>query len=63
MHHHRGHLALHCVISGGSATLTITVPSPGPHDLWVYERDGGGNDSGATNAAPAGSHRHVHRRG
>jgi hypothetical protein len=44
-----------CVISGGSATLTVTVPSPGPHDLWVYERDGGGNDSGATNAAPAGS--------
>jgi hypothetical protein len=44
-----------CVISGGSATLTVTVPSPGPHNLWVYERDSGGNDSGATNAAPAGS--------
>ena len=26
-------------ISGGSATLTVTVPSPGPHDVWVYEID------------------------
>jgi hypothetical protein len=23
-------------ISGGTATVTITVPSPGPHDLWIY---------------------------
>ncbi len=42
-------------ISGGSATLKITVPSPGPHDLWVYEQDTAGNDSGMTNAAPAGT--------
>jgi hypothetical protein len=41
-------------ISGGSATLTLTVRSPGPHDLWVYEQDTAGNDSGMTNAAPAG---------
>jgi hypothetical protein len=40
-------------ISGGVATLTITVPSPGPHDLWVYEIDSGGNDSGTTNGAAA----------
>lgn len=42
-------------ISGGSATLTVTVPSPGPHDLWVYEQDAGGNDSGMTNGAVAGA--------
>ncbi len=41
-------------ITGGSATLTIPVPSPGPHDLWVYEVDTGGNDSGMTNGAPGG---------
>ncbi len=40
-------------ISGGSATVTVTVPSPGPHDLWVYEIDSGGNDSGDTNGAGA----------
>lgn len=40
-------------ISGGSATLTVTVPSPGPHDVWVYEIDAGGNDSGDTNGAGA----------
>lgn len=39
-------------ISGGSATLTITVPSPGAHDLWVYELDTAGNESGITNGAP-----------
>jgi pyrimidine deaminase RibD-like protein len=44
-----------CPINSGSATLTITVPSPGPHDLWVYEQDAGGNDSGMTNDAPSGS--------
>jgi hypothetical protein len=44
-----------CLITGGSATLKITVPSPGPHDLWVYEQDAGGNDSGMTNDAPPGS--------
>jgi hypothetical protein len=42
-------------ITGGSATLTITVTAPGPHDLWVYEQDAGGNDSGMTNAAAPGS--------
>jgi hypothetical protein len=36
-----------CVISGGTATLTITMPTPGPHDLFVYEQDAGGNDSEA----------------
>ena len=39
-------------ITGGSATLTIGVPSPGPHNVWVYEIDAGGNDSGSTNGAP-----------
>jgi hypothetical protein len=42
-------------ISSGSATLTITVPSPGPHDLWVYEQDTAGNDSAMTNGAPQAS--------
>jgi hypothetical protein len=41
-------------ISGGQATLKITVPSPGPHNLWVYEQDTAGNDSEAVNGAPAG---------
>jgi len=43
-------------ITSGAATVTITVPSPGPHDLWVYELDGAGNESGTTNgAAPSQS--------
>jgi hypothetical protein len=42
-------------ITGGIATLTIVVPSPGPHNVWVYERDSAGNDSGMTNAAPEGA--------
>jgi hypothetical protein len=42
-------------ISGGSATLTLTVTAPGPHDVWVYEVDTGGNDSGMTNGAAAGT--------
>jgi hypothetical protein len=41
-------------ISNGVATLTVTVPSPGPHDIWVYEVDAAGNDSGLSNGAPAG---------
>jgi len=41
-------------ITGGSATLTIPVESPGPHDVWVYEVDSAGNDSGMTNDAPSG---------
>jgi hypothetical protein len=41
-------------ISGGSATLTITVRSPGPHELFVYEQDTAGNDSGMTDGSPAG---------
>jgi hypothetical protein len=36
-----------------SATLTIKVPSPGPHNLWVYASDAGANDSGVTNGNPA----------
>jgi hypothetical protein len=42
-------------ISGGKATLTVTVTAPGPHDVWVYEVDTGGNDSGMTNGAAAGT--------
>jgi hypothetical protein len=38
-----------------SAALTITVPSPGPHNLWVYASDAGANDSGDTNGNPANS--------
>lgn len=38
-----------------SATLTITVPSPGPHNLWVYGSDKGSNNSGTTNGTPANS--------
>jgi hypothetical protein len=41
-------------ITSGSATVTLVVPSPGPHNLWVYEVDSAGNDSAMTNAAPAG---------
>jgi hypothetical protein len=41
-------------ITGGSATLTIPVLSPGPHDLWVYELDTAGNESAMTNDAPEG---------
>jgi hypothetical protein len=41
-------------ITSGSATVTLVVRSPGPHNLWVYEQDTAGNDSGMTNAAPAG---------
>jgi hypothetical protein len=44
-----------CVISGGTATLTITVPSPGPHDLWVYEVDAGGNSSATAMATVSGN--------
>jgi hypothetical protein len=42
-------------ISDGTATLTITVPAPGPHDLFVYEQDAGGNDSGMTSDSAPGS--------
>jgi hypothetical protein len=42
-------------ISGGKATLTLTVTAPGPHDVWVYEVDTGSNDSGMTNGAAAGA--------
>jgi hypothetical protein len=41
-------------ITNGSATLTIAVTAPGPHDLWVYEVDAGGNDSQPTDDQPAG---------
>jgi hypothetical protein len=44
-----------CVISGGKATLTITVPSPGPHDLWVYEIDAGTNSSATAMATVSGN--------
>lgn len=35
-----------------SATLAITVPANGPHDLNVYAVDAAGNESGPTNGAP-----------
>jgi hypothetical protein len=41
-------------ITNGSATLTITVRSPGPHELFVYEQDTAGNESGMTDGSPAG---------
>jgi hypothetical protein len=41
-------------ISGGKATLKISVPSPGSHNLWVYEKNAAGADSAVTNGAPAG---------
>jgi hypothetical protein len=41
-------------ITSGSATLTISVRSPGPHELWVYELDTASNESGMTTGAPAG---------
>lgn len=44
-----------CKLSGGKATLTITAPAPGPHILWVYERDPGGNNSGFATGALAGN--------
>ena len=37
-----------------TASLTITIPSPGPHDLWVYASDAGSNDSGDTDGASSG---------
>ena len=36
------------------ATLSVTVRSPGPHDLWVYAVDAAGNESGTTNGATSG---------
>lgn len=38
-----------------SATLTITVPAKGPHDLYVYAVDTAGNESGQTDGAPGAS--------
>ncbi len=43
-----------CKLSGGTASVTLPVPSPGPHDFWVYELDTASNESGMTNSAPAG---------
>jgi hypothetical protein len=40
--------------ASASATVTLIVSSPGPHNLWVYEVDSGGNDSAMTNDAPSG---------
>jgi hypothetical protein len=42
-------------ISDGSATLTIPVPTTGPHDLFVYEVDAGGNESGDANPTFTGA--------
>lgn len=41
-------------ISSGKATLKISVPSPGSHNLWVYERNSAGANSATTNGAPSG---------
>jgi hypothetical protein len=41
-------------IEHGRARLTIVVPSPGPHDLWVYEVDAGNNESGMTTGTKRG---------
>jgi hypothetical protein len=35
-------------ITNGTATLTVTVPSPGTHDVWVVEEDAAGAFSGYT---------------
>jgi hypothetical protein len=41
-----------CVInSSGDATLSVVVPSPGPHLLWVYEIDSKSVASGETEGA------------
>jgi hypothetical protein len=46
----------HCgKITNGSATLTIPVPTSGPHDLFVYEVDAGGNESADANPVFTGS--------
>jgi hypothetical protein len=37
-----------------TATVSIKVPSPGPHDLTVYAVDAAGNQSGTTNGATSG---------
>ena len=34
--------------------MPIIIPTPGPHDLWVYASDAGSNDSGDTDGAAAG---------
>ncbi|MGH3158738.1 MAG: hypothetical protein ACRDNF_19485 [Streptosporangiaceae bacterium] len=44
-----------CKLSGGKATLTINATAPGPHILWVYQRDAAGNDSGFATGALSGS--------
>ncbi len=46
-----------CVINSttGTATLTVVVPSPGPHLLWVYEVDSKGVQSGMSDGALADS--------
>jgi hypothetical protein len=41
-------------ITNGSATLTLTVPGPGPHDVTVYEKDTAGVDSGNNSGFPPG---------
>jgi hypothetical protein len=45
-----------CPIVDGSATISITVPGPGPQVLWVYGKDAAGNESstgcGATTSSP-----------
>jgi hypothetical protein len=43
-----------CTVTGGVATLTVTVPAPGPHELNVCAWDAGGN-SACTDGAPSGA--------
>ena len=44
-----------CPLANGGATITITVPSPGPRILWLYEMDTAGNESGWTSLGSPGS--------
>jgi hypothetical protein len=44
-----------CKVSSGAATLTLTVPSAGPHYVWIYEKDAAGNISADARAAFSGS--------
>jgi hypothetical protein len=43
------------VSSSGTATLSVSVPSPGPHVVWVYAIDGAGNATGTTDGLPTGT--------
>jgi hypothetical protein len=44
-----------CPLKSGSAAISVTVPAPGPHILWLYETDTAGNESGWTSLGSPGS--------